>query len=106
MGFFDFRVEVIVPAFTTLLANASWEVLCDEGPLLWTVQMNEFDEEVILIFRPRSFLALLNELIVEFVKRVRLLFGLDEMVFVNDLLPLFERLDDLLDILNILLGII
>jgi hypothetical protein len=38
--FLDLGVEMVVPAFSALLADATWQVLCDEGPFLGAVLLD------------------------------------------------------------------
>lgn len=35
-------VQVIMPALTALLANATWQVFSDLGPLLWALLLHEY----------------------------------------------------------------
>ena len=67
----NIRVQVVVPSFPALLANASIELGCDEGPVLGPVLLNQHDYLLIFLLRPRS----LNQ------------------VGVEDLLPPMEALD-------------
>jgi hypothetical protein len=35
-----FRVEMIVPAFTALFPNPTWQVFCNQSPFLWAIFVN------------------------------------------------------------------
>ena len=50
----DERVEVVVPAFATLLPDAAVEVLGNCGPLLRLVLIHELEEKQVFFFAPRA----------------------------------------------------
>ena len=50
----DFRVEVMVPALPTLLANTAIQVASDPGPVLGSIAEDQRAQELILLPRPRS----------------------------------------------------
>ena len=51
-GFLDHWVEVVVPTLTTLLADATVEMVRDEGPFLGTVLLDELDDKEVFFFCP------------------------------------------------------
>lgn len=50
----NFRVQVVMPPLPALLANAAWQVLSDEGPLLWPVLFHKMKDQAVFFFSPRS----------------------------------------------------
>lgn len=51
-NFLDFRVQVVVPALSALLADAAGQVLCDLRPLLRPVFLDEQQNELVFFGRP------------------------------------------------------
>ena len=51
-GLLDFRIEVIVPTFTTLLTDAALQMLGDQRPSLWTVLPNQLDDVFVFLLGP------------------------------------------------------
>jgi len=43
---------MVVPALTALLSDAAWEVLGNHGPLLWSIDVDELLELLVLLFGP------------------------------------------------------
>lgn len=50
----DGRVKVISPPFSTLLANSSWQVRRNQGPLLGTIFGHKVTNELVFLRRMRS----------------------------------------------------
>lgn len=56
----DPRVEVVVPPFSTLLADSSWNMLCYESPLLGPILFYEVDHKLVFFLCPGHLLGLLS----------------------------------------------
>ncbi len=52
------RVQMIVPAFSTLFTHAARQMFCDRCPALWSMLLNELQHFPVLFFSPRSFYEL------------------------------------------------
>ena len=50
----NIRVEVIVPPFTALLADTSWKIGCNQGPLLSPVLSDKLNDLAVFLGGPRS----------------------------------------------------
>jgi hypothetical protein len=50
----DMRVEMVVPALATLLADPPGQMLCYEGPLVWAVFLDEALDGAVFFFSPRA----------------------------------------------------
>jgi hypothetical protein len=48
------RVQVVVPPLTALLADATWQVLCDKGPILRPVNRDQFEHKLVLFWSLRG----------------------------------------------------
>ena len=52
--FNDVRVQVVVPSLSALLANSTWQFICDLGPVFGTVSEDQTGEFRILFLGPGS----------------------------------------------------
>lgn len=66
----DGGVEVVVPTFTALLAEASLHELGDEGPPLRTVLLDQATHEQVLLLRPRFLAQELQFVVIRLGQRV------------------------------------
>jgi len=55
LNLLDHRIEMVVPAFTALLANSAREFVGNFGPLLGSLQLYKHQNELVLVFGPRTF---------------------------------------------------
>ena len=52
----DTRIEVVMPAFSTLFAESALDKLSNKGPTLRPILLNQFPDQVIFLFCPRLLL--------------------------------------------------
>lgn len=52
--FLNFRVQMIVPSFTTLLSCTILKVLSNLSPLLWSILFNELEDLPVFFIGPRT----------------------------------------------------
>ena len=55
LNLLDHWIEMVVPALTTLLADPTREFVGDFGPLLGPLQLYKHQDELVLVFGPRTF---------------------------------------------------
>lgn len=48
----DVRVQMVVPALTTLLSDAPWEALGNLRPVFGALTMDNSDQDLVFLFRP------------------------------------------------------
>lgn len=54
-AFFNFRVQMVVPPLSALLANPAWEAVSNLSPFLRAFLLHKDQHQLILFFTPRPF---------------------------------------------------
>ena len=75
--FFYFWIQMIMPSFSTLLANPSRQILSNESPFLRAEFLHEFHQLFVLLIRPRTFASfkLISRILIAFQMDIGLLKG-------------------------------
>jgi hypothetical protein len=50
--FFDVGIQMIMPSFTALFSDPTWQILSDASPLLRAILLDQLNEIGILVYTP------------------------------------------------------